>query len=262
MRDCRARRPEYHRCCYNARLRLLHCLSQRSSPDDCSLVSVSLVSSLCLQCSPRPLLSRNRAKPSPSPSTPRKPRKSFSMRTWCSPSSPARSLSTIPSGSPANTGPTAPSPISPASNSKPTAKTIPWQRDTLDAFTFHLDIPAGATHLDASYDIIEPEGVSATDKLMVLEWNEAILYPAGTPAAQLTYQARLILPDGWKYGTALPVDQRIRQPDLVQAHLARPARRLARHRRPDTIAPSISRRPASPSTMKSTWSPTAKPRSP
>ncbi len=86
-------------------------------------------------------------------------------------------------------------------------KTIPWQRDTLDVFTFHLDIPAGATHLDASYDIIEPDGASATDKLMVLEWNEALLYPAGTPSANLTYEARLVLPDGWKYGTALPVDR-------------------------------------------------------
>ena len=46
-------------------------------------------------------------------------------------------------------------------------KTIPWLRDTLDVFTFHLDIPAGATHLDAQYDVIEPEGDSATDKLMV-----------------------------------------------------------------------------------------------
>ncbi len=84
-------------------------------------------------------------------------------------------------------------------------KTIPWQRDTLDVFTFHLDIPAGATQLVANYDVIEPEGFSATDKLMVLEWNEALLYPAGTPAAQLMYQARLVLPQGWKYGTALPV---------------------------------------------------------
>jgi predicted metalloprotease with PDZ domain len=84
-------------------------------------------------------------------------------------------------------------------------KPISWQRDALDAFTFHLEVPASATRLDAAYDIIMPEGVSATDKLLVLEWNEVILYPAGTPAAQLTYQASLILPDGWKYGTALPV---------------------------------------------------------
>ncbi|MGO8933367.1 MAG: M61 family metallopeptidase [Terracidiphilus sp.] len=84
-------------------------------------------------------------------------------------------------------------------------KPISWQRDTLDAFTFHLEVPAGATRLDAAYDIIMPEGVSATDKLLVLEWNEVVLYPAGIPAAQLTYEASLILPDGWKYGTALPV---------------------------------------------------------
>ncbi len=84
-------------------------------------------------------------------------------------------------------------------------KTIPWQRDTLDAFTFHLEIPAGAKQLDATYDTIEPDGDSATDKLIDLEWNAVILYPAGTPAAKLMYQATLSLPAGWKYGTALPV---------------------------------------------------------
>ena len=84
-------------------------------------------------------------------------------------------------------------------------KSIPWQRDLLDVFTFHVDIPAGATHLDAHYDYIEPNGVSATDKLMILEWNEAVLYPAGTPSAQLMYETTLIMPDGWKFGTALPV---------------------------------------------------------
>jgi len=84
-------------------------------------------------------------------------------------------------------------------------KTIPWQRDLLDVFTFHVDIPAGATSLDARYDFIEPAGVSATDKLMVLEWNEAVLYPAGTPSAQLMYEATLLMPEGWKFGTALPV---------------------------------------------------------
>ena len=84
-------------------------------------------------------------------------------------------------------------------------KTIPWRRDLLDTCTFHVDVPAGATELDAAYDFIEPEGMSATDKLMVLEWNEAVLYPAGAPSSQLTYRASLILPEGWKYGTSLPV---------------------------------------------------------
>ena len=58
-------------------------------------------------------------------------------------------------------------------------RTIPWQRDLLDVYTFHVDVPAGATHLNASYDYIEPDGYSATDKLLVMEWNEVVLYPAG-----------------------------------------------------------------------------------
>ena len=37
-------------------------------------------------------------------------------------------------------------------------KTIPWQRDLLDVFTFHIDVPAGVSRLDANYDFIEPDG--------------------------------------------------------------------------------------------------------
>jgi predicted metalloprotease with PDZ domain len=84
-------------------------------------------------------------------------------------------------------------------------KIVPWQRDTLDVFTFHVDVPAGATGLVADFDTIEPEGFSATDKLFVLEWNEFLLYPAGATSAQITVDSTLILPEGWKYGTALPV---------------------------------------------------------
>ena len=85
-------------------------------------------------------------------------------------------------------------------------KTIPWQRDLLDVFTLHLDIPVGADHLEANFDYIEPDGNSATDKLIVISWNEDVLYPAGPPTDQILCQAKLLLPDGWKFGTALPVE--------------------------------------------------------
>jgi predicted metalloprotease with PDZ domain len=89
------------------------------------------------------------------------------------------------------------------SNGKP----IAWQRDLLDVFTFHLDVPSGASRLEADYDFIEPDGVSATDKLMVLEWNDVVLYPGNPPAEKLTYDARIRLPQGWKFGTSLPVEK-------------------------------------------------------
>jgi predicted metalloprotease with PDZ domain len=85
-------------------------------------------------------------------------------------------------------------------------KTIPWKRDTLDVFTFHVDVPDGVTELNANFDFIEPDGFSSTDTLTVLEWNDVVLYPAGVPAQQLSYEAKLILPDGWKFGTPLPID--------------------------------------------------------
>jgi predicted metalloprotease with PDZ domain len=91
-------------------------------------------------------------------------------------------------------------------------KTIPWERDLLDVFTFHVDVPSGADHLDISFDYIEPAGAgiytagaSATDKLIVISWNQNVLYPAGTPADKLTYDAKLILPEGWKFGTPLEI---------------------------------------------------------
>jgi predicted metalloprotease with PDZ domain len=91
-------------------------------------------------------------------------------------------------------------------------KVLPWKRDLLDVFTFHVDVPAGVTKLEANYDFIEPAGGSATAKLAVLEWNEVVLYPAGIPADQLTYEARLLLPQGWKFGTALPIASQSFQP--------------------------------------------------
>jgi predicted metalloprotease with PDZ domain len=87
-------------------------------------------------------------------------------------------------------------------------KTIPWTRDLLDNFTFHVDVPAGADHLDIAFDYLEPSSggfatsaASATDKLLVIEWNQNVLYPAGPPASQIMFQPTLILPDGWKFGT-------------------------------------------------------------
>lgn len=91
-------------------------------------------------------------------------------------------------------------------------RVVPWRRDLLDMFAFHLDVPAAATTLDADLDYLEPEetsgfsaGASATDKMVVISWNQNLLYPGGVPADQVLYEPILRLPPGWKYGTALPV---------------------------------------------------------
>ncbi len=91
-------------------------------------------------------------------------------------------------------------------------KSIPWRRDLLDVFTFHIDVPAGASELEVSFEYIEPSsgmfsgGGSATDKLVIVSWNQNLLYPSWTRAENTILKPTLRLPSGWKYGTPLPVE--------------------------------------------------------
>jgi predicted metalloprotease with PDZ domain len=90
-------------------------------------------------------------------------------------------------------------------------KVLPWRRDLLDMFSFHLTVPAGVTSLDVKFDFLisgvgsgYSSGASSTAYLNDLSWNQVILYPRGFAAKDLTYLASLKLPAGWKFGTALP----------------------------------------------------------
>ena len=90
---------------------------------------------------------------------------------------------------------------------------VPWRRDDINIFEFHIDVPPGVSTLDVALDfILAPDsdgfssGASSTSQLAVLSWNQVLLYPKGTPSDNLRYQATLKLPAGWRYGTALPID--------------------------------------------------------
>ena len=58
-------------------------------------------------------------------------------------------------------------------------KTIPWRRDLLDVFTFHLDVPPGVQRFDVEFDYIESAVDSASDKLVVVDWNPTCFIPRG-----------------------------------------------------------------------------------
>jgi predicted metalloprotease with PDZ domain len=90
-------------------------------------------------------------------------------------------------------------------------KTIPWRRDLVEMFSIHLTIPAGVTSLIADFDFLlsapatgYSAGASATNSLALLSWNQVLLYPKGFNIRDVTFTPSLKLPDGWKYGTALP----------------------------------------------------------
>jgi predicted metalloprotease with PDZ domain len=89
-------------------------------------------------------------------------------------------------------------------------KPIPWQRDAVDMFAFHVDVPAGVSTLDVGFELLASLGAQAptsdrkaTDALLVLQWNRLVLYPAGVPADQISFRASLRLPEGWQHASAL-----------------------------------------------------------
>jgi predicted metalloprotease with PDZ domain len=91
-------------------------------------------------------------------------------------------------------------------------KEVAWRRDDVDMYAFHLEIPQGSETLEVSLDYLStPETggshdrTDATAKIAVLNWYLVTLYPQDAKADDLTYEATLQLPSGWKYGTALPV---------------------------------------------------------
>jgi predicted metalloprotease with PDZ domain len=87
-------------------------------------------------------------------------------------------------------------------------KPVIWTRDTANVFAFHIVVPAGATSLDIDADYLTPVdpsqgGVSMTPDMLRLYWFNAALYPAGYFTRQIQIQAKVRLPDGFDYATAL-----------------------------------------------------------
>lgn len=93
-------------------------------------------------------------------------------------------------------------------------QTIPWKRDLTDMYAFHLEVPAGVNSLEISMQMIAaPESIGAdsstfaTQQLAIVNFGSLVLYPKGMPSDQQEYQATLMIPDGWRYGTALPIER-------------------------------------------------------
>ncbi|WP_292071037.1 M61 family metallopeptidase [Brevundimonas sp. UBA7534] len=85
---------------------------------------------------------------------------------------------------------------------------IEWVRDTLDPWTFHLDIPAGVEAIEVRFQwLTQPPGqwrVTQAPSMLNLQWEKAILYPAGYFASRIAVAPSVRLPAGWAQASALP----------------------------------------------------------
>jgi predicted metalloprotease with PDZ domain len=88
-------------------------------------------------------------------------------------------------------------------------KRIPWTRDAVDVFAFHIDVPSGAKQLDLQFQFIsatrpDQGRIVMTPNLMSLQFNSMSLYPAGYFVRRIPVQARVKYPEGWSAASGLP----------------------------------------------------------
>ena len=88
-----------------------------------------------------------------------------------------------------------------------------WTRDAVDVHAFHVRLPAGASRLDIRFDYLAPTsdkvgGEELSRDLLLIEWTNVVLYPAGFFMRQIPVTAEVSLPDGFDYATALDTDTR------------------------------------------------------
>ncbi|HXW92144.1 MAG TPA: M61 family peptidase [Terriglobales bacterium] len=140
------------------------------------------------------------------------PRKIFHARLTI-PASPGTLTLYYPKWIPGEHGPTGPIQTLAGIRFTANGQLLAWRRDLLDGWTFHVQVPEGVSAVEVELDYISPtgrEGIytggqTATAKMAILNWNTLLLYPLGWTAEELKYQARLELPAGWKFATALPL---------------------------------------------------------
>ncbi|WP_454714231.1 M61 family metallopeptidase [Caulobacter segnis] len=87
-------------------------------------------------------------------------------------------------------------------------KRIPWTRDVVSVNAFHVDVPAGVTELQISYQFLtaveaKVGRTEVTPEMLNLQWLQVTMYPAGYYTRQIPIDASVKLPDGWKLATAL-----------------------------------------------------------
>jgi predicted metalloprotease with PDZ domain len=87
-------------------------------------------------------------------------------------------------------------------------KVIPWKRDVVHVFAFHIPVPKGATSIDADFQFLsatdKPQGrIVMTPAMMSLQWNSMALYPAGYYSRRIMFAPSVKFPAGWHYASAL-----------------------------------------------------------
>jgi predicted metalloprotease with PDZ domain len=93
------------------------------------------------------------------------------------------------------------------------ASIIPWRRDDVEVYAFHLDVPAGVSSIELEFQFLSPtesnQGrVVTTPDMLNLQWWDMVLYPAGYYTRQIQINPTVTFPEGWAAASALDLKSR------------------------------------------------------
>lgn len=94
---------------------------------------------------------------------------------------------------------------------KANGKVVPWMRDPVQVFAFHLSPPEDARSLEIEFQYLSPTAgdqgrVVMTPEMLNAQWLNLAFYPAGYFTRRIQIDAAIKLPEGWGYGTALEAE--------------------------------------------------------
>lgn len=126
------------------------------------------------------------------------------------PATPGAMTLLYPQWLPGNHSPTGPIDKLAGLTLRANGKPLTWTRDPLDVYAFHVEVPAGASAIEAQFQYLTPTDpaqgrVVMTPNMLDVEWNAVVLYPAGYNASRIDTAATLRLPAGFTAAGALDV---------------------------------------------------------
>lgn len=91
---------------------------------------------------------------------------------------------------------------------------LPWRRHPLNSHAFEVDVPAETTALEIALQFVtaltaEHGRRVITPELLGLQWEKALLYPAGHYVSRIRMRPVIRLRPGWSYASALHEVERV-----------------------------------------------------
>jgi len=85
---------------------------------------------------------------------------------------------------------------------------VSWTRDPADVWAFRIHPPSGTRQVEIDFTYLAPTSpkvgaMETSPELLMIEWNELVLYPAGYYTRRIPASVSLTLPAGWQFATAL-----------------------------------------------------------